>query len=64
MASSHPPIGEVMSAKKYPHVNAAFINALREEGSREEILNFLQKEWNENCYLRAKLHKLEKLVTE
>jgi hypothetical protein len=30
-----------------PHVQAAFINALREEGTREEICDKLQLIWNE-----------------
>lgn len=45
--------------KKYPHVPAAFINALAEEGSREEILGYLQEQWNESCALREEVKRLE-----
>jgi len=40
---------------KYPHVPAAFINAIREEGTKTEACNFLQEQWNETCALRAAL---------
>lgn len=36
-----------------PHVPAAFITALSESGTREELIERLQKLWNENCALRA-----------
>lgn len=45
----------------YPHVPAAFINAIAEEGTKEEAIEWLQKEWNENCFLRDRLRKLEEL---
>jgi hypothetical protein len=45
---------------KYPHVNAAFINALSEEGTKEQVLRFLQDQWNETVYLKKKLNALEK----
>ncbi len=35
--------------KDAPHVPAAFINSIREEGNHEEACNFLQKVWNEFC---------------
>lgn len=38
--------------KNAPHVNAAFINALAEEGTRDELINSLQREWNKNCAYR------------
>ncbi len=36
-----------------PHVSAAFINALAEEGTKDEAVQWLQKTWNDNCALRA-----------
>lgn len=36
----------------YPHVQAAFINAIRAEGTKEEACDWLQKQWNETCALR------------
>jgi hypothetical protein len=40
---------------KYP---AAFINALAESGSRDELIQFLQKTWDELCDLRKVLLEL------
>lgn len=37
---------------------AAFINALAEEGTKAEAISFLQKEWDENCILRAALREI------
>ena len=37
----------------FPHVQAAFINALAEEGTREELVTYLQKTWNELCFVKA-----------
>lgn len=34
---------------KYP---AAFINALAESGSRDELIQYLQQTWDELCDLR------------
>lgn len=39
--------------KDYPHVPAAFINAIAEEGTKAEAVEYLQKLWNENCALRC-----------
>lgn len=39
------------------HHPAAFINAIAEEGSKAEAVSFLQKTWNENCELEAKLRR-------
>ena len=36
----------------YPHVPAAFINAIRADGTKEEACDWLQKLWNETCALR------------
>lgn len=43
-----------------PHVRAAFINALREEGTKEEAITWLQKTWNERCALEAEKKRLNK----
>lgn len=43
----------------YPRVPAAFINAIAEEGTKVEAINWLQKEWNENCFLRKQLKSVE-----
>jgi hypothetical protein len=50
-----------MIIKEYPHVPAAFINAIAEEGTKEDAVQFLQEQWNETCYLRKRLEKLDKL---
>jgi hypothetical protein len=42
-----------------PHLPAAFINAIAEEGTKAEAIEYLQKTWNENCALRAQLVKFE-----
>jgi hypothetical protein len=41
-----------------PHVPAAFINAIAEEGTKDEAIFWLQKQWNECCALRAELKAL------
>jgi hypothetical protein len=41
-----------------PHVPAAFINAIAEEGTKAEAIQWLQKQWNENCALRDELKAL------
>ena len=46
----------------HPHVPASFINALREEGTKEDCLEFLQKYWNEVCALHARIRELENLT--
>ena len=43
--------------KGFPHVPASFINALREEGTKAEACDFLQKTWNELCAVKAALVK-------
>lgn len=40
------------------HVPAAFINAIREEGTKTEACNWLQTTWNESCAKDAKLAEL------
>lgn len=41
---------------------AAFINALAEEGTKDEVIHFLQKQWDENCRLRAALREVKGFV--
>lgn len=36
----------------YPHVPAAFINAIAETGTKDEAVRYLQQQWNETCALR------------
>jgi hypothetical protein len=36
-----------------PFVRAAFINAIAEEGSKAEAVEWLQKTWNEKCQIEA-----------
>lgn len=47
-----------------PHVPAAFINAIAEEGTKAEAIEWLQKTWNELCRaeseLRALRHDMER----
>jgi hypothetical protein len=42
----------------YPHVPAAFINAIAEEGTKEEAIRYLQEQWNETCALKKQIRKL------
>ena len=44
-----------------PHVQAAFINAIAEEGTKTEAIWYLQKYWNECCALRAHIRMQDKL---
>jgi NTP pyrophosphatase (non-canonical NTP hydrolase) len=37
----------------YPRRNAAFINAIAEEGTKAEAVEWLQKTWDELCAVRA-----------
>lgn len=45
----------------HPHVPAAFINALREEGPLNLACDYLQELWNELCYIK-RINELDKLV--
>lgn len=38
--------------REYPHRPAAFINAIAEEGTKAEAVEWLQKTWNELCAIR------------
>jgi len=43
-----------------PHTPAAFINAIAEEGSKKEAVEWLQKTWNERCHLERENEALRK----
>ena len=43
------------TSTKHPHVPAAFINTIREEGTKKEACDFLQAQWNETFALSAQL---------
>jgi len=43
-----------------PHTPAAFINAIAEEGSKKEAIEWLQKIWNERCQLERENEALRK----
>ena len=44
--------------KEAPHVRAAFINAIADEGTKDEAIRWLQKTWNELCQAESELRKL------
>ena len=48
----------------YPHVQAAFINAIAEEGTKAEAIEWLQKQWNETCALQKALRFCADLANE
>lgn len=41
--------------EKAPHVPAAFINAIAEEGTKAEAVQFLQETWNDYCEMKRQL---------
>jgi len=41
-----------------PHVPAAFINAIAEEGTKAEAVEWLQKTWNELCRAESEIRKV------
>lgn len=43
---------------EYPHSPAAFINAIADEGTKAEAIEWLQKTWNELVYIRKEVAKL------
>ena len=45
--------------EEYPHVQAAFINVIREGGSKDEACDYLQKFWNKSCALEDRVEELE-----
>ena len=52
-----------VAMKKAPYHQAAFINALWEEGERDEILQHLQETWNELCEARKEISELKRSNT-
>ena len=48
--------------KEAPFVRASFINAIREEGTKEEACDFLQKTWNEKCALQARVEEQDEWI--
>jgi hypothetical protein len=46
----------------YPHVQAAFINAIRDEGNKDEACDALQKEWNRACAIEAEIERLREAL--
>ena len=46
----------------YPHVPAAFINAIAEEGTKAEAIEYLQRQWNKTCALREALETCESWI--
>jgi hypothetical protein len=49
---------------KYPHVPAAFINAIAEEGTKAEAIQYLQEQWNETCALRKAAREAIEAIEE
>ena len=47
----------------YPTRPAAFINALYEEGTKSEAIQFLQETWNELCYVKDQLRDAEERIS-
>lgn len=47
-----------------PHVTASFINAIAEEGTKAEAVEWLQKTWNELCAAESRIKELERKVAE
>lgn len=48
---------------KYPHVPAAFINVLAEGSTKTELIQYLQEQWNETCFLKRKVFDLEAYIS-
>lgn len=44
---------------EFPHVPAAFINAIAEEGTKEEAIEWLQKRWNQLAWTEEELRKVK-----
>ena len=49
-------------ATSHPHVPAAFINAIAEEGTKAEAIEYLQKTWNELCALKSRVAQSPELT--
>lgn len=50
--------------KIYPHSQAAFINAIRDEGTKDEACDWLQSTWNELVALRAAVRPIHQRYME
>ena len=46
-------------SKPFPHVPAAFINAIADSGTKAEAIEWLEKQWTETCALRAVLQSIK-----
>jgi histone deacetylase complex regulatory component SIN3 len=46
----------------YPHVQSAFVNAVREESTHDEACDYLQSEFNKTCALMAEIERLRKAL--
>jgi len=53
--------GEAEPVAVAPHVRAAFINAIREEGTKAEACDYLQNTWNELAVARASSARFARL---
>lgn len=51
-------------SQNYPRRPAAFINVIADEGSKAEAVEWLQKIWDELCYVRQELKTLERKYAE
>ena len=49
---------------KAPHAQAAFINAIADEGTKDEAVQFLQETWNELCEARDEITALRARLAE
>jgi hypothetical protein len=60
-------MSDIVERPGYPQVTATFINAIAEEGTKAEAVEWLQKQWNETCALRTTnaelLDALKKIIT-
>jgi hypothetical protein len=45
-----------------PHCPAAFINAIHDDGTKEEAVKFLQETWNELVQARTELRRMGTLL--
>jgi hypothetical protein len=48
---------------KYPHIQAAFINVIREGGNHTEACDALQKQWDESCAMRAEIRAQKAILS-
>ncbi len=60
----HIPPDDVQKVAKEQHHPAAFINAIWEEGTKEEAIKYLQETWNELCEARKEIAALKGIKRE